>query len=75
MGDLITSIGAIGDGVISIIDFLGKRLLEGITVIRYALDALTTIPGYFTWLPPYLVGIMGTICLIAFLYRILGWGD
>lgn len=75
MSDIINSISALADGLISIIDFLGKRLLEGITVIRYALDAITSIPGYFTWLPSHLVAIIGTIVLVAFLYRILGWGD
>lgn len=75
MADIIQSIGAIGDGLVSIIDFLGKRLLEGITVIRYALDALYSIPLYVGWLPVNLAALVGTICLIAFLYRILGWGD
>lgn len=73
--DIVNSLGAIGDGLVSIIDFLWKRLLEGTTLIRYALDALYSIPQYVGWLPVNLVSLLGTICLIAFLYRILGWGD
>lgn len=73
--DIINSISAIGDGFVSIIDFLGKRLLEGIKIIGYAVDAVAHIPQYLTWAPVSIASIVGTIVLIAVLYRILGWGD
>lgn len=75
MGDIIQSISALADGLISIIDFLGTRLLEGIKIIGYAVDAVSNVPQYLTWAPVGISSIIGTIVLIAVFYRILGWGD
>lgn len=75
MSAVIESISALADGVIAIVEYLGKRLLEGIKLIAYMLEAVSDVERYLTWVPATLAGIIGTIVLIAVLYRILGWGD
>jgi len=73
--DIINSISAIGDGFVSLINFLTTRLLEGLKIATYAMDAVTNVDKYLTWAPAGIISIIGTIVAIAVAYRILGWGD
>lgn len=75
MIEIIQSLGAIGDGLISIVDYLGKRLLEGIKIIAYMLEAVSQTENYLTWAPVSIASIISLIVGIAVIYRILGWGD
>jgi len=75
MGSVIEAISGPASGVIAIVDFIGKRLLEGLVVIAYMLESISSVEVFFTWAPSFIASILSTIVLIAVLFRILGWGD
>lgn len=62
----------IGNAITSFFDFVFSLVGDLVYLIQLTGKFLVAIPGYFSWLPPELLALIGTIFTIVVLYKILG---
>ena len=63
---------AIGNAILSAIDFVVGFFQDIVYIIQLTGKVLSQIPSYFSWLPSELLAIILTIFAVVVIYKILG---
>lgn len=72
MDALLQFFQGIGNAITNFFDFLFSLVGDLVYLIQLTGKFLVSIPGYFSWLPPELLALIGTIFTIVVLYKVLG---
>lgn len=72
MDALLQFFQGIGNAITSFFDFIFSFLGDIVYLVQLTGKFLAAIPGYFSWLPPELLSLIGIIFTIVVLYKVLG---
>lgn len=72
MGAIINFIQSIADGVVAAIEFLASMIADIAYMVQLTAETVSKIPSYFSWMPPEVLVLFGTILTVVVIYKILG---
>lgn len=72
MDGIIKFFQTIGDAIVTAFDFVISLFSDLIYVIQLLGKVIASLPGYLSWLPAGLAGILLTLFALVVIYKILG---
>lgn len=72
MQGILDFLHGIADGFMSVIDFIISMFEDLVYVVQLTGKFLSSIPDFFSWLPPGVLALLVTIFGIVVVYKILG---
>lgn len=69
---MVDFIAGIGELLLGVVDFVVGLFEDIAFIVELAANAIASIPGYFSWLPPGMLAIVVTGCTILLIYKIAG---
>lgn len=72
MDGIISFLKGIGEAITTAFDFLIGLFEDLIYIIQLLGKVIVSIPGYFSWLPAELVGLLIALFAIVVIYKVMG---